>query len=509
MRLGIMIALVLTPVSAAAFAQSIVTSPKPDEVAVTVYRSDGATMNLSWLNGFALVSETRHVSLPAGEVDLRFEGVTGGIIPQSAIVTGLGDALVEKNRDAMLLSPGTLLAALLGQRVHLRRTSLATGKVTEQDAVLRSGPAGVVLQTESGFEALRCSGLSETIRAEAVPKALSAKPTLSSRLRLARPIDATVTLSYLSNNFDWRAHYVATLAPDRKTMSLFAWLTMANGDATSLSGAQAMAVAGRLNRERVDVPPPEVRPISLSCWPSDTTRDVDEDEGYEDEAYYGPPPPAPPPMPVAARAPTEDIVVTGSRVMAQREALGDLKLYRIPIPVTVAANSQKQVALLEQPSARFSSVARVRVNAAGRAERMEQAQHVLLFENRKASGLGLPLPAGNFTLFATRDGRPFLLGEGHMTDRAEGERVELPISQPSSVRFSQRQIEAAGVWRRAEIVVSNDSSDIEQVELIFFPGAEIQPDQQKISSRDGQRLISLAVPSNSSRTVRYRWQIKN
>ena len=80
MRLGIMIALVLTPVSAAAFAQSIVTSPKPDEVAVTVYRSDGATMNLSWLNGFALVSETRHVSLPAGEVDLRFEVRTQGRI---------------------------------------------------------------------------------------------------------------------------------------------------------------------------------------------------------------------------------------------------------------------------------------------------------------------------------------------------------------------------------------------------------------------------------------------
>ena len=37
-------------------------------------------------------------------------------------------------------------------------------------------------------------------------------------------------------------------------------------------------------------------------------------------------------------------------MMAEREDLGDLKLYRIPIPVTVASNSQKQVALLEQPT---------------------------------------------------------------------------------------------------------------------------------------------------------------
>ena len=508
MRIAVMIALMMAPLSAAAFAQTIVTSPKPDQVAVTVYRSDGDTMNLSWLNGFAMVSETRHVTLPAGEVDLRFEGVTGGIIPQSAIVTGLGDALVEKNRDAMLLSPGTLLAALLGQRVHLRRTSLATGKVAEQDVVLRSGPAGVVLQTESGFEALRCSGLSETIRAESVPKSLSAKPTLSSRLRLARPVEATVTLSYLTNNFDWRAHYVGTLAPDGKTMSLFAWLTMANGDATSLSNAQAMAVAGRLNRERVDIPRPEVQPITLSCWPSDTTSDVDEDEGYEDEAYYGPPPPPAPPPPAVA-ALSERIVVTGRRVMAQREALGDLKLYRIPIPVTVAANSQKQVALLEQPHAQFSSIARFHLSADGQAKESVSAASILLFENVKASGLGLPLPAGNFTLFATRDGRPFLLGEGHMDDRAEGERVELPINQPSSIRSSQRQIDKTGGWRRAEVVVSNDSPTAEQVELIFNPGADIRPEGQKLSSRDGQRLVALEVAGNSLRTVRYRWRTKN
>ena len=56
----------------------------------------------------------------------------------------------------------------------------------------------------------------------------------------------------------------------------------------------------------------------------------------------------------------DDIIVTGSRhprarsctrrsaavMIAQQEELGDLKLYRIPEPVTVAAHAQKQVALL-------------------------------------------------------------------------------------------------------------------------------------------------------------------
>ena len=124
-RLGL--ALILLPAMAAS--QAIVISPKPDKVAVTVYRDPNGSgaMELSWLGGFALVTETRHVTLPAGEVDLRFEGVAGGLIPQSAVVSGLGDSVTEKNRDAKLLSPGTLIDAYLGQRVHLRRTSKATG----------------------------------------------------------------------------------------------------------------------------------------------------------------------------------------------------------------------------------------------------------------------------------------------------------------------------------------------------------------------------------------------
>ena len=97
--------------------------------------------NLGWLNGYALISETRRVTLPAGETELRFEGVAGGIVPQSAIVTGLPEGVIERNRDAYLLSPATLLDRSLGQRVHLRRTSRATGAVREQEAIVRTGAA--------------------------------------------------------------------------------------------------------------------------------------------------------------------------------------------------------------------------------------------------------------------------------------------------------------------------------------------------------------------------------
>src|ERR1700730_1409919 len=49
--------------------------------------------------------------LPAGKSRIRFEGVADGIEPVSAIVAGLPVGVVEKNLDADLLSPATLLAA--------------------------------------------------------------------------------------------------------------------------------------------------------------------------------------------------------------------------------------------------------------------------------------------------------------------------------------------------------------------------------------------------------------
>src|SRR6185295_11577049 len=129
-------------------------------------------------------------------------GVAGGILPQSAIVSGFPEGIVERNRDAYLLSPGTLLDRSLGRRVHIRRTSPDTGKVREEEALIRSGADGaVILQTPAGTEALRCTGLPETLVYDRVPPGLSAKPTLSVRARSSQPVAATVTLSYLSDGF--------------------------------------------------------------------------------------------------------------------------------------------------------------------------------------------------------------------------------------------------------------------------------------------------------------------
>jgi hypothetical protein len=490
--------------AAQASAQAVVTSPAPERVAVTVYRDPDRglqPLNLGWLGGYALVSETRRVRLPAGTSELRFEGVTSGIVPQSAIVTGLGEAVLEKNRDARLLSPGGLLDASLGERLLLRRTSKATGKVREQDAIVRATGNGVVIQSADGIEALRCTGIPETLIAHSVPVGLSAKPTLSVRVRSPEPVERDVTLSYITNNFDWQANYVGELSPSGDQMKLFAWMTLANGDRTGLVDAQTQAVAGKLNRRRVWVDPGEAKPITISCWPQGTTSDNDEGPraidaeeimvtGTRLRAVAAPPPPPPPPA-----APERD-----SGVMAQEERLGDVRLYRVPIEVTVAARSQKQIALLEQPAVRVSTLLRLRPYATNFDLPLER---VLVTRNRAAEGLGLPLPAGKLALFGTRDGHRILIGEGTIDDRAVGEKVEIAVATPTGVRAHQVVTRRANGTADEHLTLTSDLSRPQQVEIELPLSA--QAEGERLIVRDGWKVWRPIIPANGKVELKYRW----
>jgi len=510
---GALLALLLSSLAAEAVAQSVVTSGAPERVAVTIYRNPDREPveepNLQWLGGYALVSETRTLTLPAGDSTVRFEGVAGGLIPQSAIVTGFPEGIVERNRDALLLSPGTLLAHSLGRRVHLRRTG-PTGVVREHEAVISSGADGaVVLRTSEGYEALRCTGVSETLVYDEVPAGLAPTPTLSVRARAQAPVTATVTLSYLATGFDWQANYIANLSADRSRIDLFAWLTLASMDETSFPDAETQAVAGSPNYQRTDPQPREGPPLSLRCWPAATTSDIPLEVLAQE-------------MDLRGFSGGENVVVTGSRVrspnlqaaspitvvnveeVALQEELGDLKLYRLPSPVTVAANSQKQVAMLVQPSVAVELVHR-QVLSPGIQEPVPRAVPLFLVtRNRTAEGLGLPLPSGSIMLFEQGAGRPILIGQGALDDRAIGEDVEIQLAEAAGVRTQVRIIRQRPAWQDYELLVSNDQDRPIRFEA-EFPGATaaFRPGR-RLARRDGFPFWSTTVPANGTARFRYR-----
>src|SRR5882672_5397524 len=312
----------------------------PSDLSVTVYRApfrSSGSITLNALGGFALISETRIVRLPAGLSRLRFEGVADGIEPSTAIVTGLPAGVIEKNREGKLLSPSALIAAAVGQPVTLLRTDKKTGKSARSAGTVRSDAGGgVVFETSEGIEALRCSGLPESLSFTGITD-LAATPTLSVLVRNAEPVTTTVTLSYLARGFDWAADYIATVSAEGSTMDLGAWVTLANGNGVGFPSAHTQVVAGRVNRESGEVEPLDVGgPILAQCWPRGSTSDPPQ---YLQIDLASPLGAARDSMgmiqSLAAAAPRlEEVALTAQRNV-QQEQLGDLKLYRVPDRTTV------------------------------------------------------------------------------------------------------------------------------------------------------------------------------
>ncbi|MEY4271127.1 MAG: hypothetical protein RLZZ58_2343 [Pseudomonadota bacterium] len=500
-----------------AAAQTLVISPKADAVNVSVFRdpnrSTGGEIDLNWLEGFALISETRMIDVPAGDATIRFEGVAEGMVAVSAIVTGLPGGVVQKNRDAALLSPASLLDGSLGNRVHLRRTDAATGKVTEDDAVIRSRADGaVVLQTAAGFEAVRCTGLNEAIRYDGVPAGLSATPVLSVDTRSTTAARATVTLTYLATGFDWTANYVARVGDDGRTLDLMAWLTVANSNGQSFADARLMALAGTLNIDsdfESLVEAPSEPYLYLRCFPLGSGRGGS---------------PAPQMVrgreaPMAAMMEADgamDIIVTASKreeklmsvavaITAVQENLGDLKLYRVPETMTVAANAQKQVALLVKDDVPFDRIHRLNVSPDD--EGQHETELVLRMTNKDAKKLGVPLPSGRVAVFEAALGEVLLAGQGDMRDHAVGEVVNLMIGESAQVQLNiENCVGKKSDCERYEATLTNANPFAVTVEVGFdtYDDDGVDSAIRKLPRKDGMPTWTVIVPANGSRTLAYR-----
>jgi hypothetical protein len=496
-----------------AAAQVEVVSPRPDSVAVVAYRDrSGATSELYGADdqpfspydtsGLALVAETRVVNVPAGRSRIRFRDVSEGMLPQSAALEGLPGG-VERNYDFDLLTPGSLIQRAVGERVRRVRTNPETGAVTQEPAVIRSGPNGVVLDIAGRIEALGCSGGPERLVFDRVPPGLADTPTLSVLVDSPAAGRRTLKLSYLTFGVRWAADYVARVRPDGRTLDLLGWITLSNRTRTTFLQTPLQVVAGNLNREQAERPQAEPPVRTPNCWPMDTTTDVPSDLAADIVVTGGrvmmemaPPPPPPPAMAPAPPA-----------LIAEQSDLGDYKLYTLPEPVTVAARQTKQVAFLDQRGAPFRRVYVYRVGPT-----VEQAQSATVsyrLENTAAGGLGRPLPTGTVSVIAPgSDGRLLLVGQARTTDLPVGSPVRLEVGRSFDVtvrpRFDQREAER-GRWV-VEAEVANAGSTPAEVEVIQPVGGQafrVQAEDRPHEIRDGAPVWRLTVPANGRATVRY------
>jgi hypothetical protein len=510
---------------AGASAAADIVSPRPSALAVTIYR-DEAIANpaaAEWAgSGLGMISETRIVDLPAGDSRVVFQGVADGTLPQTAMLRDLPGQIVEQNFDFDLLSPGSLIGRSVDQRVQVVRTNPRSGRQTAEDAVLRSGPDGAVLDFGDRTEALHCGGPPERLVFAQIPPGLTGRAALSTHVRVQQAGRYRLTLAYLTVGLAWNAAYVARVAPDGHHLDLSGWVTLANHDGASFTNATTSVVAGRLARQAVALAQRIVSHRAPGCWPMGNSHHPQGDRLYlaeaeemmlaRDEAKgmvmsyamapMAIPAPAPPPPPP----------------MARQSDLGDYKLYTLDGPTTVAGRQTKQVLFLHQPDVAFDTVYVARLSsqyANPLAIPSHPTEITLRLDNKPAKGLGRALPAGAVLLRQAQGGRDQVVGQPALRDVPVGEPFELVAGQASDVqarwsitevkRFSRAGRNGAAVSVTATLTnagagpVTAEVRDQVAGRRNYAVAAESQPHDTKA----GDPVWRLDLPANGEASVTY------
>ena len=521
--------------------RSIVYAADPHDLSVTIYRDpdrdEYGELEEDDPGGFAMISETRMVTLPAGESTIRFDGVAEGMVGVSAIVTGLPGGTIEKNRNAELLSPAALVNGTLGNRVMITRTNPATGETVSENAIVRTrADGGLVLQNGDGFEAVRCAGVPETLGFDRVPDGLSAKPVFSIDTRDESGGTYQVTLTYLSWGFDWQANYVATLSEEGGSvefdMGVLSWLTVLNDNGQSFDNAQLLVVAGTLNvvsdyEDLAD--PPTGEALSLTCYPIGSTAAgspiVYPAEPWGSGQNALPTPQAFDSNIITVRAQrrgnsVQDVsaaveALSSEVLEAREEQLGDLKLYRVPERVTVSAQGIKQVAFLNRNNVEAGFFYELNCSA-GLIRRRNSSTNpsptdiYLHTENDEEHGLGVALPQGPFILFEHGRLGPMLVGQNALRDYAMGQEVELQVGQSQHVfgrcapRSEKNFDERYDNWNRieADLTNSNDHDVLVRVDLGRSGDWDIRWSYGETEIKDGRIIAELILPARAD------WQLQ-
>ncbi|HUU12151.1 MAG TPA: DUF4139 domain-containing protein [Terriglobia bacterium] len=408
-------------------AETTATSTQEDqkEVAVTVYNSN-----------IALIRDVRLLNIPTGEVHLRFMDIAAKVNPATVHIVSLTAPkdlqVLEQNYEYDLLNPQRLLEKYVGRELTLVRLVTENNSTREVPvkATLLAYNQGPVWQV--GNDIITGMGADRYIFPD-VPENLYSKPTLVWLLENKRGGEQRVEASYLTNDLNWNADYVLTVAADQKAADLNGWVTIVNKSGTAFENAQLQLVAGEVHRV------------------------------YE------------------ARIQRKAMAMEAVGAAAQQfgeEALSEYHLYTLDRRTTLHDNETKQISLLGATGIGIEKHFVVDGQEYYYRNPQRPGQPIkdpvkvfIKFKNSKENSLGMPLPAGTVRVYqGDSKGRVQFIGEDRIDHTPKDETLDLHIGNAFDVVSERKQTDyekiASNVYEMEfEITLRNHKPDPITVEV--------------------------------------------
>lgn len=408
--------------------------------------------------GFALIKEQRELNLKEGTQEVLVEDVAQRIETDSVGIRSLSApgsfSVIEQNYRFDLINAQEILNRSVGKEIVLTRYS-ANGAKEETRGTLLTAPSaitngpngqtqtynGLVLRANDGRVLLNPSG---EITVSSIPEGMISKPSLVWLLNSARSGSNKIELSYITQGMSWTANYVLALDGTGKIGDLKGWVTLVNASGATFKDSKLKLLAGEVFREN---------------------------RGGQFGGRGG--------------GGAEMLKMAHSGGMTQ-EQFAEYHLYSTSRPVTMAANEQKQISLLEGTGV---PVTKKLVIDATRGYGYWRSQEegvvgsgpikplvLIELKNDKASNMGMPLPAGSIKVFQ-RDssGSLQMLGEAGINHTPREEKISLPVGRSFDIVAERKRMNFEWLGRKRprdgtmevfEIEVRNRKETAETVNVI-------------------------------------------
>ena len=459
----------------ACFAQSV-TGTK--SVQLTVYNG-----------GFALVRDTRGITLKKGMNSIEVEGVAARIDPTSILFKTLtapnSVGILEQNYQYDLISPDNILNKSVGQRVTFTSFD-SNGKPYTQSGVLMAPPSngGVVVKMDDGTLALHPQG---QVSLQNLPAGLHPKPTLNWLLAADQAGDQDAQISYITEGIGWKADYVALVNKDDTALDLTGWVTLDNKAGATYTDAKLTLMAGDVRRQQQYMARGEVA---------------------MDNAYA-----------VKAAAP-----------QFEEKSFFEYHMYTMERPTTIRDKETKQLSLLSASGAAVTKEmiydgrkqwwsswwydGRTDMNPGGGYDtsNYHKVNVTLEVKNSKENHMGMPLPKGRIRVYKLDDtGAQQFVGEDSIDHTPKDEKIRLYVGDAFDVvgdykRSDFKKISDHVIEETFQVNLRNHKDAAVQVKSIdhVWSDWKVIESSAKYVKKDAHTIeFPVSIPANGETVITY------
>lgn len=443
------------------------------DVSLTVYNQN-----------FAVIKDIRGVALKKGINAIDFDEIATSVVKESVRIKFPKSKInvLEQNFEYDLISSDKMLSKFLDSviKVVTKDNNSYLGNLLSFDSQY------LLIKTDNAMVNMISRENIKTVEFSKIPDNFRVKPTLVWLVNSIQSSQEDVEVSYMADNFSWKADYVATLSSDDKSMDLNSWVSISNNSGASYENASLKLMAGDVNL-------------------------VQDQQDYSKVA-------------MSLRGANKALSFEDSAVQFSEKSFFEYHVYDLSRRADLKNNQTKQISLFNASNVKLEKI----YSYDGAAYKWyfydnwrnqgcnKKVDITVKFKNSKENNLGIPLPKGKIRIYK-KDGETIeFVGEDEIDHSAKDEEIELSVGQAFDIKgerkITNHQVLASNLYRDSyEIKIKNHKDEAVKVvikERQWGDWKIVESTHDYVKKDKNNIDFPVTVEKNSSVTVRYSAEYK-